>query len=208
MAGGENSGPAAKEIRMLPLDVSRRQFLAIAGGTAAVAWLVADWDKVKELAARGAAAKAGGAAFANFSAPDGAALTAFAARIIPTDETPGATEAGAVYFIDKAVGGFAKAQRPAFDGLIKSLNAEAGKVKPRTAFASLSAAEQDKVMRRVEKAHPDFFGVGRFAVLAGTFASPHLGGNKDNVGWKLIGFENRGQWSAPYGYYDRDRHSK
>ena len=193
---------------MLPLDVSRRKFLAIAGGAAAAAWLVADWDKVKELATNGAAAKEEGAAFTNLSAAEGAAIAAFAARILPTDATPGATEAGAAYFIDKSLGGFAKAQRPAFDGLIKSLNTEAAKVKRGAAFASLSASQQDAVMQGVEKAHPDSFGAGRFAVLAGTLASPHYGGNKDNVGWKLIGFENRGQWSAPYGYYDRDRHTK
>jgi gluconate 2-dehydrogenase gamma chain len=192
----------------MPLDVSRRQFIAIAGGAAAAAWLIADWDKVKELAAHGAKAKAAGAGFSNLSATEGAAFAAFAARILPTDETPGATEAGAVYFIDKALGTFAKAQRPAFDGLIKSLNAEAAKTKRGAAFASLTPTEQDEVMRRVEKAHPDFFGAGRFGVIAGTLASPHYGGNRNNVGWKLIGFENRGQWSAPYGYYDQDRHPK
>ena len=105
-------------------------------------------------------------------------------------------------------GSIAKAQRPAFEGLIKSLNAEAAKTKRGAAFASLSPAQQDEAMRRVEKAHPDLFGAGRFGVIAGTLASPHHGGNRGNVGWKLIGFENRGQWSPPYGYYDRDRHSK
>ena len=41
-----------------------------------------------------------GAGFRVFQADEAADLTAIAARIIPTDDTPGATEAGVIYFLD------------------------------------------------------------------------------------------------------------
>jgi len=36
----------------------------------------------------------------------------------------------------------------------------------------------------------------------GFLASPAWGGNRDKVGWKLIGFEDAGAFQPPFGYYD------
>jgi hypothetical protein len=36
----------------------------------------------------------------------------------------------------------------------------------------------------------------------GFFGNPSYGGNRDLVGWKLIGFEDRFQFEPPFGYYD------
>jgi len=36
------------------------------------------------------------------------------------------------------------------------------------------------------------------------FALPQYGGNRDSVGWKLIGFEDLHVFHPPFGYYDRD----
>jgi hypothetical protein len=30
-----------------------------------------------------------------------------------------------------------------------------------------------------------------------------LGGNRDEVGWKLIGFEDKFHFEPPFGYYDK-----
>jgi hypothetical protein len=38
------------------------------------------------------------------------------------------------------------------------------------------------------------------------FASPSYGGNRNLVGWKLLGFDDRFAWQPPFGYYDRDAH--
>ena len=45
------------------------------------------------------------------------------------------------------------------------------------------------------------------ATAAGMFANPEYGGNRDKIGWKLIGFDDRFFWQAPFGYYDRDEAS-
>jgi hypothetical protein len=34
------------------------------------------------------------------------------------------------------------------------------------------------------------------------FSNPVHGGNADNVGWKLIGYDNALNWKQPFGYYD------
>jgi gluconate 2-dehydrogenase gamma chain len=36
----------------------------------------------------------------------------------------------------------------------------------------------------------------------GFFGDPSYGGNRDQAGWKLIGFEDKHQYEPPFGYYD------
>ncbi len=36
------------------------------------------------------------------------------------------------------------------------------------------------------------------------FTAPTYGGNRDGLGWKLIGFEAQHVFQPPFGYYDRD----
>ena len=36
----------------------------------------------------------------------------------------------------------------------------------------------------------------------GSSANPSDGGNKDEIGWKLIGFEDQSYYAPPFGYYD------
>jgi hypothetical protein len=40
--------------------------------------------------------------------------------------------------------------------------------------------------------------------ILGFFAMSSYGGNRDHVGWDLIGFEGHGAWTAPFGYYDQE----
>ena len=34
------------------------------------------------------------------------------------------------------------------------------------------------------------------------FADPSWGGNREQAGWKLLGFDPRGIWQPPFGAYD------
>jgi hypothetical protein len=36
------------------------------------------------------------------------------------------------------------------------------------------------------------------------FALPKYGGNRDHVGWQLIGFPDQHIFQPPFGYYDRE----
>ncbi len=44
--------------------------------------------------------------------------------------------------------------------------------------------------------------VGLTSSLAGMFAMPSYGGNRDHVGWSLLGFPHQHAWQPPFGHYD------
>jgi gluconate 2-dehydrogenase gamma chain len=186
-------------------DAGRRNFLRGSGAVIAASWVAANLPIFARAAEAAHAAKLSGAAFVNLSVEDAADLAAVAARIVPTDETPGATEAGVVWFIDQALGdqpagsvfaGWAPAVR---DGLTE-LNTKVVERTGKARFALLDVALQDDILRSIEDG--EWFGRVRFLTLAGLLTMPSYGGNRDLVGWKLIGFEHRHVWSPPFGYYD------
>ena len=68
-------------------------------------------------------------------------------------------------------------------------------------FSALSESDQDAYLRTRD--HSRFFNRVRFMTIAGFFGMSSYGGNRDEVGWQLIGFEGHGgAWQAPFGYYD------
>lgn len=69
-------------------------------------------------------------------------------------------------------------------------------------FASLENSQQIEVLQGIDKT--DFFGTMRYLTLAGTFSNSSYGGNRDNTGWKLIGFEGPRPTQPPFGHYDAD----
>ena len=180
-----------------PEVLTRRGFLQAAGSAA---WLATSWPAVLAAAEQAAAARDAGAALETL-APDAAAdLAAIAAQIFPTDDLPGANEAGVVYFMDSALRTFmAGAKDPVLAGL-QALNAKAVAVQPGARFAALPAAEQVRLLQ-AQEASP-FFGTVRFLTIAGMFALPVYGGNRGYAGWKVLGFEHRHFWQPPFGAYD------
>jgi gluconate 2-dehydrogenase gamma chain len=169
------------------------------------AWLAAD---ARELAAGGEhaarMARKQGARFELLTPQQAADVEAFAAQVIPTDDTPGAREAGVVHFIDRALATFGSDQRAAFEQGHAALRARVKKAYPSAAsFAALPEPRQVALMRVMEREHDPFFEAMRSATIAGMFASPEHGGNRDEIGWKLIGFEDRFSWAPPFGWYDR-----
>ena len=71
-------------------------------------------------------------------------------------------------------------------------------------FSDLSFARQTEVLRSVETS--PFFATVHMMTLSGLFALPDYGGNRDKLGWKLIGFDDRHVWQPPFGYYDANYH--
>jgi len=128
-------------------------------------------------------------------------VEAITARIFPTDDTPGAREAGVVWFIDGSLGGFQREQQEFFRQGLADLDAAVQRAHPgRGRFAGLTDAEQDAVLRGVEES--DFFGAIRWATIAGMFALPKYGGNADFIGWQMVGQENVHEFTPPFGWYD------
>jgi len=124
------------------------------------------------------------------------ALEAIVARIIPTDENgPGATEARAAHYIDRALAGPLRALRTNYAAGLAAIDDYAQSSKG-ALFAKLTPADQDAVLRDMEANtatgfSPDaavFFNLLRTHTIEGTFSDPYYGGNADYVGWNLIGY--------------------
>ena len=69
-------------------------------------------------------------------------------------------------------------------------------------FSDLSEADQDAWL--TERQQTQFFNMARILTLIGFFAMSSYGGNRDNVGWELIGFEGHVATQPPFGYYDAE----
>jgi gluconate 2-dehydrogenase gamma chain len=183
---------------------TRRQFLAGAGTGIGIAWISAHWPAIASAHAHAAASTAGpGSSMLEFLTPDEARqVDAITAQIVPTDETPGAREAGALYFVDRSLHTWATPSAGPFRDGLRDFRARFSSTHPSVEFADASAATQIEFLS--EQDATPFFGTVRFLTLLGMFALPSYGGNRGGVGWRLIGFEDTHGFAPPFGYYDRD----
>ena len=201
-------------------QLNRRNFLLRAGTGLSAAWVSANWPPILSAAthAQRAANAATPAKFEFFTPEQAAEIDAITARIIPTDETPGAREAGVVYFIDRGLTTFAVEDQKTYREGLPELQARVREMFPGTnKFSGLTAEQQDEVLhsidtggdgvRRSSRARPgaqDFFETLRQHTIAGFLIDPEYGGNHDGVGWKVIGRDREHMFQAPFGYYDKD----
>ena len=128
------------------------------------------------------------------TAAEAATLDAIAARLIPTDENgPGAAEARATRYIDRALGGALADSREAYRTGLAAIDAVARASKG-ASFAQLSPSDQDAILTQIESSAaagftPDaatFFNLVRAHTIQGTFGDPFYGGNANFAGWDLI----------------------
>jgi gluconate 2-dehydrogenase gamma chain len=184
---------------------ARRAFLK-AAMAAGAAWAAADLFDVEDaLAFASQQTSANVASQTRALTPAQAdVVSALASRILPAvDGRPGATQAGALSFIDRALATFNAAQRPLYTDGIADLNRRAqAKVRGAVGFTALTSGQQDEVIREVE-ATP-FFQAVRLDTIVGTFALPSWGGNRDYAGWHLLGLEHQMTFKPPFGYYDAE----
>jgi len=182
---------------------TRRAFLR-ATGSAGAAFLLSDIVQVREALAWAASQRdlPPPQSFRNLTARQAATLDAIARRIIPSDDgLPGAAEAGAIHYIDRAIEGFASASKPVIEKGIADIDAAAAQRWPGTAsFADLTGDRQDQLLREIEQ--DPFFRTVRLHTVIGTFAQPSYGGNQDHIGWTLIGQGTEPLYQPPFGSYD------
>jgi gluconate 2-dehydrogenase gamma chain len=123
-------------------------------------------------------------------------MDAIVARLIPTDEHgPGATEARAVRYIDRALAGALASSRTAYTSGLAALDQYARSSRG-AAFRELSPIDQDSVLIDVETGAATGFTGSSAAFFAmvlshthqGTFGDPYYGGNAGFVGWDLLGY--------------------
>ena len=135
-------------------------------------------------------------ALETLTAAESDTLEAIVARLIPSDENgPGAAEARAAHYIDRALAGPLASARSAYAAGLAAMNAYAQTSKG-ASFASLQAKDQDAVLSEMEKNtatgftpnSSTFFILLRAHAIQGTFCDPYYGGNANFVGWDLIGY--------------------
>ena len=199
-----------------PQLISRRTLLrragaAAAAGAAAGTGVPAAAETPAETAATTPAAPAPGASQAPAPAPPRAAweqltaeeadlLEAIADQLIPSDDLgPGAVAAGAVVYIDRALGGALSESRDAYRAGLAAFDryCRASRGAP---FRELPHVDQVSALIDVETgaatgartgfagSSAAFFNMVRGHVLQGTFGDPYYGGNRDYVGWDLIDY--------------------
>jgi gluconate 2-dehydrogenase gamma chain len=184
----------------------RRSFIRKSGVVMAGSWISMSLPAVMLTAAAAGKARAQGDEFKTLTTTEASELEAIAAQIVPSGETPGATEAGVIYFMDAALtGSQTDALKPIRAGLA-SLRAESLNKFGIENFAGLDDAQKIELLTGIEET--PFFATVRFLTLAGLFTNPSYGGNRDEAGWKLIGFETPHTSQPPFGYYDADYTAK
>ena len=200
---------------------SRRRFLLNSVNSLSATWVATHWPAAVVAAqhAHHAAQSATPPKFEFFTPELAAEVEAVVARIIPTDETPGAREAGVVYFIDRALATFASDVRTVYVKGMAEVQTKVREVFPGVEKFSLATGkQQDEVLSSIEdKAAatdrpfapglvPNFFETLRQHTIAGFLIDPDSDrpGNRGGVGWRVIGREREHTFQPPFGDYDKD----
>ena len=204
-------------------SVSRRRFLSQGVTGLSAAWATAHWPALLAAAthAHQAAKSAAPPKFEFFAADEAKEIEAITSRIIPTDETPGAREAGVVYFIDRGLTTFGVDDQKIYREGLPELQSRVTEMFPgKSRFSELTPEQQDGVLHSFDdpgqkgqrqrgglRARPgaqNFFETLRQHTIAGFLIDPDYGGNRDAAGWKVIGRDREHMFQPPFGYYDKD----
>src|SRR5438132_3144796 len=135
-------------------ELNRRHFLLRAGAGLSAAWVSTNWPALLSAAthARNAAKTAAPPKFEFFTPEEAAEIEAITARIIPTDETPGAREAGIIYFIDRGLVTFGTEDQKTYREGLPELQTRVGEMFPTVVkFSGLTAERQDEVLHSFDE---------------------------------------------------------
>jgi gluconate 2-dehydrogenase gamma chain len=173
-------------------------------------WLVstismATWPEIlaAQEHARQAAQSAASASFTYLDQKTAADVEALAGEILPSTATPGAREAGVIYFIDRALSTFDQGRRDLYRSGLADLDAQRKSMYPASeSIAGLTSPQRVELLRPIEQS--EFFQLLRTHTICGFLSEPSYGGNRDGIGWKLIGFDNQHQHQPPFGFYDAE----
>ena len=140
------------------------------------------------------------AAYEHLTAEEADLLEAIADQLIPSDDLgPGAVAAGAVVYIDRALGGALSESRDAYRAGLAAFDRYC-RASRGTPFRELPHVDQVSALIDVETgaatgartgfagSSAAFFNMVRGHVLQGTFGDPYYGGNQNYVGWDLIDY--------------------
>src|ERR1700731_2364079 len=134
-------------------ELSRRRFLSQAGIAVSSVWVSAHWPEMLAAATHARQTAQSGTAykFEFFTPAEAAEIDALSARIIPTDDTPGAREAGVLYFIDRALVTFASDDRQKYRDGLPELQSQVREMFPGVErFSAATVEQQDELLHTME----------------------------------------------------------
>jgi gluconate 2-dehydrogenase gamma chain len=123
-------------------------------------------------------------------------LNAIAARLVPSDTNgPGATEALAARYIERALAGALASSRSAYAEGLAAVEQNAQRMRG-VSFVKLGPEDQDALLTDMEENRATgfspnssaFFDLVRNHTLQGMFCDPYYGGNANFTGWDLLGY--------------------
>jgi len=131
-------------------------------------------------------------------------------QIVPPDDYPGATEAGAIDFVDRQLATREKEQLGFWQAGLRGLDATAQHRRGRR-FHTLAFEEQTALLEAVESGEVDAAGWGdaepraffhtlvSYTMMA-FYGDPRHGGNRERVSWQMVGLPGppiRGRHNEP-----------
>jgi gluconate 2-dehydrogenase gamma chain len=201
-------------------DHSRRDFLLRSSSSLTAIWISAHWPALLSAAGHAHAAAKSPAAtkLEFFTAEQAKEIDAITSRIIPTDETPGAHEAGVVYFIDRALTTFAIDNQKIYNEGLPEIQSRTHELFSAVdKFSAATPEQQDQVLHsfdeqaagtrrpyRPRAAAQNFFDTVRLHTIVAFLLDPDAGGDPNGIGWKVIGREREHMFQPPFGYYDKN----
>ncbi len=153
--------------------INRREVLV--GGAAAGAALISgcfgrnsQWDCLTEHEAR--------------------TLAAICDQIVPQDDFPSASQAGAVTFIDHQLARAYRRHRKSYrQGLAAA--SQLSQSRFGVELAAATPRQQLAIASALQKQQPAFFELVRSHTLQSYYGSPRHGGNRDAVSWRMLGLD-------------------
>jgi gluconate 2-dehydrogenase gamma chain len=125
-------------------------------------------------------------AYRTLSDAEAASLGVLCEQIIPTDQDLGARWAGAVRFIDIQLTRHYSIYRERYRGGIAEAEAIAS-AKFGRSLTALNGTEQLQCAQQLEREDREFFNLLVAHTMQSYYGSPRHGGNRDYVGWRMLG---------------------
>jgi len=208
-------------------ELDRRKFLSHGFAALGATWTAAHWPAMVSAAehAHKSVAAAESQKFAFFTPAEAKEVEAIASAIIPSDGTPGARDAGVVYFIDRALVTFAAEQQKTYREGLPGIQKRVAELFPGVkSFSGASPEQQETVLESLDEEgakHPPrrpranfmpgsaaqpLFEVLRVHTIAGFLIDPDSDrrGNRGGVGWTVIGRDLGHSFQPPFSSVDKD----
>jgi len=131
-----------------------------------------------------------------FTPEEALCVIALCEQIIPKDQSPGATDAGVIFYIDRQLSAVFQYDQETYRSGIKNLQIYCQKTSGKN-FELLATEEQKRIMKLMEsnQINPsewssgrpsDFFELIRSHTMQGFYGSPIHGGNKDFMSFEML----------------------